>query len=118
MGYAGQHPELFKGVINFVGGWLGTGCSTAPVVNQTLFLRGSSYQGNSLWLYGDADPYYPFAHSRANFSAFQQAGGRSEFHEYSMPADLSGHSIVIQPTLWAGDLSADLARHGLPAGSP
>lgn len=48
--YAGQHPATFKGVINFVGGWLGTGCSTATVVNQALFTRGWHYPDDTIWL--------------------------------------------------------------------
>jgi dienelactone hydrolase len=45
--YAGQHPEQIKGVINFVGGWLGRECQTADTVNRRLFQRGASYPGDS-----------------------------------------------------------------------
>jgi dienelactone hydrolase len=34
--YAGAHPEQILGVINFVGGWVGDGCTTANVINETL----------------------------------------------------------------------------------
>jgi dienelactone hydrolase len=35
--WAGKHPDEPRGVINFVGGWLGSGCPTASAVNQQLF---------------------------------------------------------------------------------
>jgi dienelactone hydrolase len=78
--YAGRHPEQVKGVINFVGGWLGTGCPTASGINQALFTRGARYPGDTIWLYGDGDPFYPLSHSRENFTAFQGAGGKGAFH--------------------------------------
>jgi dienelactone hydrolase len=48
--YAGQQPEQIKGVINFVGGWLGTGCPpparltrrSFSVVRATLATRSGS----------------------------------------------------------------------------
>jgi pimeloyl-ACP methyl ester carboxylesterase len=41
--YAGRHPEDIEGVINFVGGWVGDRCSTAAVINQTLFKQGARF---------------------------------------------------------------------------
>jgi dienelactone hydrolase len=73
--YAGRHPEQLKGVINFVGGWSGRRCATD--VNQTLFVRGARYPAETLWLYGEGDPFYSLAHSRMNFAAFQAAGARA-----------------------------------------
>ena len=66
-------------MINFVGGWLGAGCSTASAVNQQLFKLGAGFPRPTLWLYGDNDPYYPLSHSEANFEAFRQAGGKGAF---------------------------------------
>lgn len=37
--WAGKHPDEPRGVINFVGGWLGAGCPTSSAVNQQLFNR-------------------------------------------------------------------------------
>jgi dienelactone hydrolase len=117
--YAGLHPEGPRGVINFVGGWSGAfRCNTD--VNQTLFRRGGAYRGETLWLYGEADPYYSIAHSQRNFTAFQSAGGKGTFLEFFPPSGADGHQIIFHPALWQGAVDSYLARLGLPAapGSP
>ena len=114
--YAGQHPEQVKGVINFVGGWLGYGCQTVSTVNQALFKRGAHYPSDMLWLYGDWDQFYPLFHSRENFAVFQTAGGKGVFHEFAPPPGFGGHGIVARPDLWASALDAYLKRQGLASG--
>jgi dienelactone hydrolase len=111
--YAGQHPEQLKGVINFVGGWLGTGCPTASTVNQALFQRGTRYPGDTLWLYGDGDPFYPLSHSQDNWTAFQAAAGKGAFHTFPRP-ESNGHRIVAYPDVWASVVEVYLQRQGLP----
>jgi dienelactone hydrolase len=114
--YAGHRPDQVKGVINFVGGWLGTGCTTASRVNQELFRRGASYPGEMIWLYGDSDPFYPLAHSRDNFFAFEVAGGTGTFHEF--PATpTGGHTIGAYPDNWTPVMDAYLQRLGPPSGT-
>jgi dienelactone hydrolase len=108
--YAGQHPEQVKGVINFVGGWLGYGCKTVSTVNQEIFKRGARYPGQTIWLYGDWDQFYPLFHSRENFAAFQAAGGKGAFHEFTPPPGLSGHAIAAHPDFWASVLDAYVKR--------
>jgi dienelactone hydrolase len=109
--YAGQHPEHIKGVINFVGGWSGRRC--ASDVNETLFVRGAGYPGETIWLYGEGDPFYSLAHSRGNFAAFQAAGGAGVFHEFDPPPGLDGHRILTVPSLWTPAVEAYLKRRGL-----
>ncbi len=109
--YAGLHPEQIKGVINFVGGWSGSRCSTD--VNQTLSARGARYPGDMIWLYGDGDPFYSLAHSRRSFSAFEAAGGTGTFHEFEPPPGTDGHRIVTLPPLWTTAVEAYLKRQGL-----
>ena len=111
--YAGQHPEQVKGVINFVGGWLGYGCKTVSTVNQEIFKRGAHYPSDTIWLYGDWDFFYPLFHSRENFTAFQAAGGKGVFHEFAPPPGLGGHGIVARPDLWTSVLDDYLKRRGL-----
>jgi dienelactone hydrolase len=111
--YAGQHPEQIKGVINFVGGWLGTGCPMASTINQGLFQRGASYPGDTIWLYGGDDPFYPLSQSRKNFAAFQAAGGQGTFHTFPQ-AESIGHRLVAYPDVWASVVEAYLKRQGLP----
>ena len=49
--YAGMRPGIFRGAINFNGGWLGRGCSNHDVVDSLLFTRGASARISSLWLH-------------------------------------------------------------------
>jgi dienelactone hydrolase len=113
--YAGRRPEQIKGVINFVGGWLGTACPTASTINQALFQRGARYPGDTIWLYGDEDQFYPLSHSQENFTAFQAAGGKGAFHPFSSP-ESGGHRIVAHPDLWSSFVAAYLKHQGLPTG--
>ncbi len=113
--WTGLHPTEPKAAINFVGGWVGTGCPTAVSINQNLLKRGAAYPQPSIWLYGEGDPFYPLWHTRANFAAFQAAGGKGAFHEYQPPQGLNGHQISSAPQLWSATLEAYLAERGLPA---
>lgn len=106
--YAGRRPEQVKGVINFVGGWLGARCHVASAVNQALFTRGARYPREMLWLYGDQDPFYPLTHSRDNFAAFTKAGGTGTFHEFPPPPGSNGHRIAWFPDPWAAIVEAYL----------
>lgn len=108
--YAGTYPEQIKGVINFVGGWVGSGCSVAVDVNGTLFRKGGKYPGAMLWLYGHNDRFYPLTHSKANFFAFQAAGGRGTFVEFREVPEQNGHAILSWPQLWMAPVEAYLDK--------
>jgi pimeloyl-ACP methyl ester carboxylesterase len=97
--YAGMHPDQIFGVINFVGGWLGTGCDTASRLNGTLFERGARFDRPTLWLYGHHDSFYDIEHSRNNFALFRSAGGRGTFMELDVPGG-NGHFVLSAPELW------------------
>jgi dienelactone hydrolase len=112
--WAAQHPDQSRAVINFVGGWRRTSCATATSVNQALFNRDASRAPPSLWLYGARDPFYPLSHSRANFAAFQAAGGRGTFYEIVPLPDRDGHQIAYVPSLWSKELTLYLTSRGLP----
>jgi dienelactone hydrolase len=107
--YAGQHPQEVVGAINFVGGWIGALCPDAAKVNGELFTRGAAFPGPTLWLYGEADPYYPIAHSRANFKLFEAAGGKGVFEVLMPPKGLDGHSTYTVQRLWGASVDAYLA---------
>jgi pimeloyl-ACP methyl ester carboxylesterase len=102
--YAGMHPDQISGVINFVGGWLGTGCDTASRLNGTLFVRGALFHRPTLWLYGRQDPFYDIQHSRNNFTLFQSAGGQGTFLEFTVPSGY-GHAVLSAPELWQGPVA-------------
>lgn len=102
--YAGLHPNAAAGVVNVVGGWVGERCAAAPQINQALFRRGAAYPRPMLWLYASRDSFYSLRHSRANFEAFQAAGGQGRFVAYELPAGQEGHLIAGRPDLWRADL--------------
>ena len=108
--FAGGNPNLFNGIINFVGGWLGTNCSTASEVNSALFVRGASYPKETIWLYGNYDQFYPLAHSRKNFDAYTKAGGKGSFHEFEPAPGSSGHFIISFSGIWNTTLNEYLTR--------
>jgi dienelactone hydrolase len=112
--YAGMHPEQIHGVINFVGGWLGTGCAAASPLNGTLFERGAHFGSPMLWLYGEHDPIYEIQHSRSNFDLFESAGGRGTFLEFSVPGGY-GHAVLSAPALWEGPVAQYLSSLPHPA---
>jgi len=99
--YAGMHPREVAGVINFVGGWVSEGCRNASEINGTLFRRGGMFPHPTLWLYGNHDPLYSLDHSRANFAAFQAAGGKGSFFDFEVPGG-NGHGVMFSPSLWTG----------------
>jgi pimeloyl-ACP methyl ester carboxylesterase len=106
--YAGMHPDQIFGVINFVGGWMGTGCDTASRLNGTLFVRGARFDRPTLWLYGDHDPFYDLQHSRNNFMLFQSAGGQGTFLDFNVPGGY-GHAVLASPELWEGPVAEYLS---------
>ncbi|NND59242.1 MAG: prolyl oligopeptidase family serine peptidase [Gammaproteobacteria bacterium] len=109
-----RRPEVFVGGINFVGGWLGEGCSTATEVNQTLLVDGAAFGGTSLWLYGNDDSFYSIQHSQDNFNAFTGAGGMGQFVVFTRAPGLNGHFIINDSDLWGATVSAYLTEAGLP----
>ena len=113
--WSGRQPAVPQAAINFVGGWMGTGCSTASTINQNLFVRGAAYGKPMIWLYGDEDRFYPLSHSRSNFAAYQAAGGKGTFNEYKPPQGTTGHGISGVPALWTVALDGYLKSRGLPA---
>ncbi len=112
--WSGKHPEA-KAAINFVGGWMGTACSAATTINRTLLNRGATYPSPGLWLYGDRDSFYPLSHSRANFEAFQAAGGKGSYLTFTPADSMNGHYINSVPSLWSAPMEAYLRERSLPA---
>lgn len=108
--YAGSQPQMFAGVINFVGGWVGDLCPAADQINPVAFRRGAAFRKPTLWLYGDKDPYYSLQHSRQNFAAFEAAGGQGQFIALPAPAGGNGHFIHTERPLWEGAVTDYLQR--------
>jgi dienelactone hydrolase len=98
--YAGRHPERFRGVVNFVGGWVGDACPEASVINASLMRQGGRFKQPMVWLYGNRDPYYKLSHSRANHEAFVASGGQGEFLALEPLQGRNGHMLHNEPTVW------------------
>lgn len=103
--YAGERPDVFVGVVNFVGGWMGDRCANAVAINTATFKRGAKFLRPTLWLYGDADPFYSLSHSKGNFAAFAAAGGKGRFELYWVPGQNAGHAVIAHPKLWTDHLT-------------
>ena len=98
--FAGDHPEHFNAVINFVGGWVGQRCSEIEIINTNTFKRGAGFRRPTLWLYGENDSCYGLDHSQKNFDAFIAAGGQGSFLTYSVGTSKDGHQLIYKPNLW------------------
>ena len=103
--YAGERPDAFIGVINFVGGWMGDRCQNAVQINTTTFERGAKFPRPTLWLYGESDPFYALSHSKRNFEVFVAAGGKGRFESYWVPGQNAGHALLTHPRLWTEEVT-------------
>ena len=65
-----QRPELYRGVINFVGGWWGGKRDSAKKINNTIFKYGVTFGRETLWLYAKDDPYYSTRTTQGYFKKF------------------------------------------------
>ncbi|MFQ5609675.1 MAG: alpha/beta hydrolase family protein [Woeseiaceae bacterium] len=108
--HTAQTPDVYLAALNFVGGWIAEGCGDFLSINRTLFVDGASFPGTSLWLYGNNDPFYSLAHSRANFDSFSMAGGLGTMIELTRAPGLNGHFVINDTELWASSMDAFLAQ--------
>ena len=103
--YAGKYPMETSGAINFVGGWMGSLCKNAEVINQKLFAQGGNFQRQTLWIYGRNDHFYPISHSLNNFEAFKATGGIGQFVTVTVAGLNNGHWAMSIPSLWTDSLT-------------
>lgn len=114
--HAGTRPGTFQGALNFAGGWMSDGCANPTAINTVSFARGGAFAGPTAWIYGENDPFYSLAHSRANHAAFAAAGGRGAFHAFNLGAGQNGHNVHQFPDRW-GAVADELLRT-LPVPEP
>lgn len=114
--YAGTRPTVFRGAINFVGGWMSDSCPNPTAINTTTFARGAPFPNQTVWLYGQNDPYYSLQHSRYNFDYFSSLGGKGTFNTFYLGAGVVGHNVFLYPALWGPVVDQYLA--GLPPVPP
>ena len=107
---AASHPDLFGGVLNFVGGWVDEHGFASEMINPVIAERGAKFPGPSLWLYAENDPFYSVAHSRKSFDAFEIAGGQGQFHVLETRSGQDGHHILSLTGLWGPVVDGFLER--------
>jgi dienelactone hydrolase len=112
LAYAGTHPEVPSAVVNFVGGWSGRICATSSSNNKYVLGMGSEFPRNTIWLYGENDPYYSISSSREVFDHFLSRGGRGQFHTFQVPNG-NGHFVIGYDRLWSRKLVTFLDLNGL-----
>jgi pimeloyl-ACP methyl ester carboxylesterase len=111
---AGERPELVKGVVNFVGGWIGvTDRLSAQDIQQRMnkqkaMLTGAAKRTTapSIWFYAARDPYYKEGVPQELHRNWQDAGGRSEFVFIDDPKLSPGYTIAPQLALWERQVDA------------
>jgi len=115
---AAKRPELAKGMLSFVGGWLSITDQWPPELNarrealQTNALRSfaSRAKAPSLWIYAERDPYYSEATTRRFFEAFKDGGGNGDYVFITDPGLANGHAVASRLSLWGSSADAFLAR--------
>lgn len=109
--HSGQRPELYRGVINFVGGWWGGKRDNAKKINNTIFKYGVPFGKETLWLYAKDDPYYSTITTQGYFKKFEKAGGIGTYVS-DFPRKI-GHGLVNIPEHWGPVVDAYLERMGV-----
>jgi len=110
LAFAGARPELFGGVLNFVGGWVDEHGPASEMINPVIARRGAKFPGPTVWLYAENDPFYGVAHSRKNFRAFEVSGGQGQFHVLETSLGQDGHHILSLTGLWGPVVDGFLDR--------
>jgi len=110
LAFAGARPDLFGGVLNFVGGWVDEHGPASEMINPVIARKGAMFPGPSVWLYAENDPFYSVAHSRKNFHAFEVAGGQGQFHVLKTLPGQDGHHILSLTDLWRPVVDGFLER--------
>lgn len=112
LAFAASRPDLFAGVLNFVGGWVDEHGPASEMINSLIAQRGAKFAGPSVWLYAEGDPFYSVAHSRKSFNAFLVAGGQGQFHVLDTRPGKDGHHILSLTDLWGPVVDGFLRRDG------
>ncbi|MEO1111251.1 MAG: dienelactone hydrolase family protein [Pseudomonadota bacterium] len=99
---AGERPEAYSAVLNFVGGWVSEDWGD-PRINPTLFRRIGSFRGPILSIYGEEDPFYSVAYSRSYLAEMEALGADHRLHVVRVPGQGNGHWALFVPNLW-GDV--------------
>lgn len=103
----GKYKDRIKGVINFVGGWVGEGCPPGDHNFYGFREAGKLTSLPMLWLYAERDSYYSPKAIKSYFRVFTEAGGRAKFKIFEdIPGD--GHRLAGFVVKWEKDVDSYL----------
>jgi dienelactone hydrolase len=106
--YASLYPGRVASVINVSGLWQSEHLNDG--FNMMEFRKaGATIRIPTLWLYADNDSYYPPRSVRADFAAYQAAGGTGRLIELHAPEG-DGHALFSWIEAWAAPAEAELRR--------
>lgn len=112
--YAGRRPDMVKGVINFVGGWMYDRCF--PDSNGRFFAEAAQKAAvPMIWLYAENDSYYSPTAIKSYRADFEKAGGKGPFHLYKDIGG-NGHNLSSKPLFWRPAMDQYLNQLGLSTG--
>lgn len=109
--YAGRRPDMLKGVINFVGGWMSERCF--PDYNGRFFAEAAQKAAvPMIWLYAENDNYYSPTAIKSYRADFEKAGGKGAFHLFKDIGG-NGHYLSSKPLFWRAAMDEYLNQLGL-----
>lgn len=115
--YAADRPRVARGVINFVGGWMGDRCNqqAGTDINATLFQEaGAQSKIPNLFLYANNDSVYSSTSIEKYPEAFRVGGGDVEFKLYTVDPGANGHLLFPRFwKVWTSDFDGFLKRIGV-----
>ncbi len=103
--YAAERPASVKAVINFVGGWMGEGCTKYMYDPNLRYFKRSGAKTTTpmLFLYADNDSYYSKEAIKSYARAFEKAGGKITFRLYESVGE-DGHHLSRYRNVWLKDM--------------
>ncbi|MDO6686188.1 MULTISPECIES: alpha/beta hydrolase family protein [unclassified Agarivorans] len=115
--YAAKHPSLFKGVVNFSGGWMGEQCQINAESASNLGLFAQAAQNNPLphlFIYGRNDAYYSDSTIQSYVNAFTEHSPQIEFQFYQLGDGINGHEVFYNyGDLWLYGFNQFLKQTGM-----
>ena len=112
--HAAKRPDLYRGVVNISGTWMGKGCgvSARRRGHREVITRSKPFPGETLWLYTRGDQVASFKQAQADAQIYESLGGRATL--VSRGPDVIGHNLIFAPYYWRSQATAYLERLGLP----
>jgi pimeloyl-ACP methyl ester carboxylesterase len=119
LAFAARRPSQVRGVVAVSAGWLSIADPWPADENAArlefhrarLAADGSRFDGPTLWVYADRDPFYRDAVTRQFFEAWKSAGGAGRYLFIAEHPGATGHTPAMR--LWEADAIRFLRKFGL-----